>query len=71
MITKQFIKKFTQTASSRAIKTMAQTALGVISTSFLISDIDWRIVVSASVVAGIVSILTSIVTGLPEVDKEV
>ena len=71
MITKQFIKKFTQKASIRAIKTMAQTALGVISTSFVISDIDWRIVVSSSVVAGIVSILTSIVTGLPEVDKEV
>lgn len=71
MITKQFIKKFTQKASIRAIKTMAQTALGVISTSFVISDIDWRITVSASVVAGIVSILTSIVTGLPEVDKEV
>lgn len=70
MITKQFIKKFTQKASIRAIKTMAQTALGVISTSFVISDIDWRITVSASVVAGIVSILTSIVTGLPEVDKE-
>ena len=71
MITKQFIKKFTQKASIRAIKTMAQTALGVISTSFVISDIDWRITVSASIVAGIVSILTSIVTGLPEVDKGV
>ena len=71
MITKQFIKKFTQKAGIRAIKTMAQTALGVISTSFVISDIDWRITVSASVVAGIVYILTSIVTGLPEVDKEV
>lgn len=70
MITKPFIKKFTQKAGIRAIKTMAQTALGVISTSFVISDIDWRITVSASVVAGIVSILTSIVTGLPEVDKE-
>ena len=71
MITKQFIKNFSQKAGIRAIKTMAQTALGVISTSFVISDIDWRITVSASVVAGIVSILTSIVTGLPEVDKEV
>ena len=71
MITKRFIKKFTQKASIRAIKTMAQTALGVISTSFVISDIDWRITVSSSIVAGIVSILTSIVTGLPEVDKEV
>ena len=71
MITKRFIKKFSQKAGIRAIKTMAQTALGVISTSFVISDIDWRITVSASVVAGIVSILTSIVTGLPEVDKEV
>ena len=70
MITKQFIKKFTQKASIRAIKTIAQTALGVISTSCVISNIDWRIVVSSSVVAGIVSILTSIATGLPEVDKE-
>ena len=70
MITKQFIKKFSQKASIRAIHTMAQTALGVISTSFVISDIDWKITVSASVLAGIVSILKSIVTGLPEVDKE-
>ena len=70
MITKQFIKKFSQKADMRAIKTIAQTALGVINTSCVISDIDWRIVVSSSVVAGIVSILTSIATGLPEVDKE-
>ena len=53
-------------AGIRAIKTMAQTALGVIGASLVISDVDWKVVLSASVLAGIVSILTSI-AGIPEV----
>lgn len=54
-------------AAIRAIKTMAQTAIATIGTSAVISDIDWKLVASASAVAGILSVLTSI-AGLPEVD---
>lgn len=54
-------------AGIRALKTMAQTAVASIGTSALISDINWLAVLSASVVAGVLSLLTS-VAGLPEVD---
>ena len=53
----------------RAVKTMSQTAIAMISTGTVLSAVDWRMVLSASVVAGIVSILTSIV-GIPEVETE-
>ena len=52
----------------RALRTLAQTAIATIGTSALIEQVDWRIVASASVLAAILSILTSIATGLPEVD---
>ena len=61
-----FTNKWFKAAGVRAIKTMAQTAIGVIGSSLVISEIDWLMVASASVVAGVVSILTS-VAGLPEV----
>ena len=63
-----FTKKWFKAAGVRAIKTMAQTAIGVIGSSLVISEIDWLMVASASVVAGVVSILTS-VAGLPEVKE--
>lgn len=53
-------------ASVRAVKTMAQAALGIMGTGIFIHDIDWIMVVSASIVAGIASILTS-VAGIEEV----
>ena len=56
-------------ASVRAIKTMAQAALGIMGTGIFIHDIDWIMVVSASIVAGIASILTS-VTGIKEVQAK-
>ena len=62
-------KEWIRAAAIRAIKTMAQTAIATIGTSAFISDIDWRLVASASAVAGILSVLTSI-AGLPEVKQE-
>lgn len=53
-------------ASIRAIKTIAQTAIATIGTSAVMSQVDWKIVLSASLLAGILSILTSL-AGLPEV----
>lgn len=55
-------------AGVRAIKTMAQTAVGVIGAATLVEAVDWRVVVSSAVVAGIASILTSI-AGIPEVSE--
>lgn len=62
------MKKWFKAAGIRAIKTIAQTAVGVIGTTAIISEVDWCIVISASVLAGVVSLLTSI-AGLPEVKE--
>lgn len=59
-------KKWIKAASVRAVKTVAQTAIATIGTSAVISDVNWVVVVSASVLAGVLSILTSI-AGIPEV----
>lgn len=67
---KEMWKKFLKAAGIRAIRTCAQTAIATIGTAMVLSDVDWRIVISASVLAGILSLLTSVATGLPEVDKE-
>ena len=63
------IKKWFKAAGVRAVKTIAQTAVGVIGSSAIISEVDWRVVVSASILAGGVSLLTS-VAGLPEVKED-
>lgn len=60
-------KKWAKAAGIRAVKTAAQTAVGLIGTSVAITDVSWQIVVSASILAGVVSLLTS-VAGLPELD---
>ena len=59
-------RKWTKAAGVRAVKTMAQTALSLISVGAVITEVNWLTVGSASVVAGIYSLLTS-VAGLPEV----
>ncbi len=59
-------QKWMKAASVRAVKTMAQTAVAVIGTAAVVSAVDWKMTVSAAVVAGVVSVLTSI-AGLPEV----
>ena len=61
--------EWVKAASVRAIKTMAQAALGIMGTGIFIHDIDWVMVVSASIVAGIASILTSI-AGIKEVQAK-
>lgn len=61
-------KKWWKAAGVRAIKTVAQTAAAMISTSMLIHEVDWIMVLSASALAGVLSLLTS-VAGLPEVKE--
>lgn len=61
-------KKWLKAAGIRAVKTMAQTAIATIGTSAVICDVNWAVVGSASLLSGILSILTSI-AGLPEVKE--
>lgn len=63
-------KDWAKKASIRAVKTVAQTAIGVIGSSMVLSAVDWKVVVSASLLAGLVSVLTSI-AGLPEEENYV
>ena len=67
-MTKEKVVKWLKAAGIRAIKTVAETAIATIGTSAIISDVDWKIVVSASVLSGLLSILFSI-KGLPEVKE--
>ena len=60
-------KDFMIAALNRAVRTIAQTAVAMMGASALISEVDWLTVLSASLLAGILSILTSIATDLPEV----
>lgn len=62
-------KKWWKAAGIRAIKTVCQTAIATIGTSALISEVNWVIVASASALAGVLSLLTSI-AGLPELEKD-
>ena len=64
-----FNNKWWKAAGIRAIKTVAQTALATIGTSAVISEVNWLTVISASLLAGIISMLTSL-AGIPEVDDE-
>lgn len=62
------LKDWLKASSIRAIKTVAQCAVATIGTSAVMGDVDWVMVASASALAGVVSLLTS-VAGLPELDK--
>lgn len=66
----EHLKQWIKAAAIRAIKTVAQTAIASIGTAMVLTDVNWAYVASASAVAGILSILTSVVTGLPEVPTE-
>lgn len=65
---KVFTAKWLEAAAVRAIKTVAQTAVATIGTAAVLGAVDWRMVVSASVLSGVLSMLTS-VAGLPEVKE--
>ena len=67
-MTKTNWKEWLKAAGIRAIKTMAQTAVATIGTSAVMGDVNWVMVGSASVLSGILSLLTS-VAGIPEVEK--
>lgn len=60
---------FWKAAGIRAIKTACQTAVAMIGTAVVLEEVAWLQVLSASVLAGILSLLTSVATGLPEVDE--
>ena len=61
-------KSWIKAAGIRAVKTIAQTAVATIGTSAVLGDVNWAVVASASMLAGILSLLTS-VAGLPELEE--
>lgn len=63
------MNNFLKAAAIRAVRTIAQTAIAVIGTSAVLEEVNWWAVLSASILAGILSILTSVVTDLPEAPK--
>ena len=67
-INEEYIKNWAAAAGVRAVKTVAQTALASVGTAAVLGAVDWRMVASASLMAGVLSLLTS-VTGLPEVEQ--
>lgn len=62
-------KSWIKAAGIRALKTVAQSAIATLGTSYVLSEVDWKIVISASLLAGLLSLLTSI-AGLPELPDE-
>lgn len=69
MLNKIVTKEWIEAAGIRAIKTVAQTAIATIGTTVVMNDVNWVMVASASGLAGILSLLTSI-TGLPELKEK-
>ncbi|MDE6635948.1 MAG: holin [Lachnospiraceae bacterium] len=67
---KKNFKVWAKCAGVRALKTIAQTAAATVGTSAVIGEVNWAAVASASVLAGLLSVLTS-VAGIPEVQEEV
>lgn len=67
-MTKEYWKKWFKAAGIRAVKTIAQAAVATIGTAAALGDVNWILVISASLLSGVLSMLTSI-AGLPEVDE--
>lgn len=66
---KEYWKKWAKAAGVRAVKTVAQTAVGLIPAAVSITAVDWKVVLGSAALAGVVSLLTSI-AGLPECKSE-
>lgn len=66
---KIFTKQWFKAAGIRSLKTVCQTAVATIGTSAVLSSVDWKVVLSASLLAGVLSVLNSF-AGLPEVTEE-
>lgn len=64
------LNKFVKAAAIRALRTVIQAAIAVISTSAVISEVDWMAVGSSALMAGVLSLLTSVATGLPEAEDD-
>lgn len=64
-----FTKEWFIAAGIRALKTVAQTAIATIGTTAVMNEVEWKVVLSASLLAGILSLLTS-VAGLPELEEK-
>lgn len=62
-------KTFFKAAALRAVRTVAQTAVALIPAAVTISQVDWRVVAGSAALSGVVSVLTSVATGLPEVEE--
>lgn len=69
MKNKQYWIQWAKAAGVRAVKTMAQTFIATVGSAMVISAVDWKTVVSASILAGVISVVTSL-AGLPEVKIE-
>ena len=66
---KIFTRQWFKAAGIRSLKTVCQTAVATLGTSAVLSSVDWRVVLSASLLAGVLSVLNSF-AGLPEVTEE-
>ena len=64
------MKEWLKCAGIRAIKTVAQTAIATIGTAAVLGDVNWVMVASAAALAGVLSLLTSVATGLPEMNNK-
>lgn len=64
------MKEWLKCAGIRSVKTTAQTAVATIGTAVALGDVNWVMVASASALAGVLSLLTSVATGLPEMNNE-
>lgn len=64
-------KNWWKAAAWRALRTVAQTALATIGTTTVLTGVDWLLVLNTTALAGILSVLTSIIKGIPEADEEV
>lgn len=63
-------KNWWKAAAWRALRTVAQTALATIGTTTVLTGVDWLLVLNTTALAGILSVLTSIIKGIPEADEE-